>query len=69
MADPALLKTGPNDADRAKDYSDRLAKLLPPVLEVMNEAKGHNIEINFQVGQDAIGRITVLKMSITKNLT
>lgn len=62
------LVRGATDADRAKTYRERMDAALKGVLEIINEARQHDITIQFQLGEDGFGRQAVGALHILKKL-
>lgn len=56
------------DVEKAAEYKERVAKLLEPLCQTINEAKREGLEVAFQLQPDAMGRSFVSLLKITKEL-
>jgi hypothetical protein len=56
------------DAEKAKEYKDKLAKLCEPICELLTEAKRENIVLAHALQADATGRFFVAMLSAHKEL-
>lgn len=68
MSEEARFLAVRTDADKAKEYRERLRPLLEHAAQVVNEAQRDGLVINFALGRDAYGLLRVQDIQIARPL-
>lgn len=67
MNDPALkIVPGKTDAEKAVEFKGRIVEALKPVMAIIDEAQREELNINYQIATDALGKATIVQLNITK---
>lgn len=67
MSEPAFT-TVPTDLDLAHSYEAALRAALGPVVQILNDAQAHGLQLSFQVGRDQFGRHVVTGIGVVRPL-
>ena len=61
----SIVPTKP-DKELAEEFKQRTIEALRPLMAILDEATKHGFHVNFNLGEDMIGRSVVQNISITK---
>ena len=64
----SVVSEGKRDEDVAADLAARMRTALGPVCAIVAEGRSVNMDIQFAVGSDMLGRVVVQRLAIAKVL-
>lgn len=68
MNDPVFkIAPGKTDVELAADLKARCEQAMSPVIEVINAAAAHGLELNFQIGRDHAKRAIISSITVHKS--